>query len=111
MAYLTAYGGLVEAGRLMAGDRVAISAASSSVGLAAIQIARQAGARPIAITLTSAKRAALMEAGAHAVIATQEEPLEQGLQEHAGGALNRSEERRVGKECVSTCRSRWSPDH
>src|SRR3546814_12881105 len=25
--------------------------------------------------------------------------------------LGRSEERRVGKECVSTCRSRWSPDH
>src|SRR3546814_20757155 len=24
---------------------------------------------------------------------------------------SRSEERRVGKECVSTCRSRWSPDH
>src|SRR3546814_13085200 len=23
----------------------------------------------------------------------------------------RSEERRVGKECVSTCRSRWVPDH
>src|SRR3546814_7269945 len=26
------------------------------------------------------------------------------------GQLPRSEERRVGKECVSTCRSRWSPD-
>src|SRR3546814_19069522 len=26
-------------------------------------------------------------------------------------AKNRSEERRVGKECVSTCRSRWSPEH
>src|SRR3546814_17745853 len=25
--------------------------------------------------------------------------------------FTRSEERRVGKECVSTCRSRWSPDH
>src|SRR3546814_14504753 len=25
--------------------------------------------------------------------------------------VKRSEERRVGKECVSTCRSRWSPDH
>src|SRR3546814_13895659 len=25
--------------------------------------------------------------------------------------LGRSEERRVGKECVSTCRSRWSPNH
>ena len=24
---------------------------------------------------------------------------------------SRSEERRVGKECVSTCRSRWSPYH
>src|SRR3546814_17189163 len=27
------------------------------------------------------------------------------------GVTNRSEERRVGKECVSTCRSRWSPYH
>src|SRR3546814_458145 len=26
-------------------------------------------------------------------------------------SLSRSEERRVGKECVSTCRSRWSPYH
>src|SRR3546814_7876033 len=36
---------------------------------------------------------------------------------HAGAAqprrstISRSEERRVGKECVSTCRSRWSPYH
>src|SRR3546814_5388007 len=29
----------------------------------------------------------------------------------AGPKLLRSEERRVGKECVSTCRSRWSPYH
>src|SRR3546814_12021483 len=27
------------------------------------------------------------------------------------GMRTRSEERRVGKECVRTCRSRWSPDH
>src|SRR3546814_13430420 len=32
------------------------------------------------------------------------------LQCWAGG-LDRSEERRVGKECVSTCRPRWSPYH
>src|SRR3546814_13390775 len=36
--------------------------------------------------------------------------------DHAGevdgqNVLNRSAERRVGKECVSTCRSRWSPYH
>src|SRR3546814_17518727 len=30
---------------------------------------------------------------------------------HGAGAVGRSEERRVGKECVSTCRSRWSPYH
>src|SRR3546814_20242596 len=33
----------------------------------------------------------------------------QQLMEIAG--VDRSEERRVGKECVSTCRSRWSPYH
>src|SRR3546814_1126663 len=35
--------------------------------------------------------------------------LEAGL--CAGADMARSEERRVGKECVSTCRSRWSPYH
>src|SRR3546814_4690402 len=29
----------------------------------------------------------------------------------SGNAVTRSEERSVGKECVSTCRSRWSPYH
>ena len=28
-----------------------------------------------------------------------------------GSETHRSEERRVGKECQVTCRSRWSPDH
>src|SRR3546814_11924807 len=30
---------------------------------------------------------------------------------HSATMVKRSEERRVGKECVSTCRSRWSPYH
>src|SRR3546814_14538356 len=34
-----------------------------------------------------------------------------GKFENLSGAIERSEERRVGKECVSTCRSRWSPYH
>src|SRR3546814_14341271 len=29
----------------------------------------------------------------------------------AGGFLTRSEERRAGKESVSTCRARWAPEH
>src|SRR3546814_7568749 len=32
-------------------------------------------------------------------------------QRHRSAETRRSEERRVGKECVSTCRSRWSPYH
>jgi len=43
-SYFTAWGGLVEEGKLAAGDFVVIPAASSSVGLAAIQIARMLGA-------------------------------------------------------------------
>src|SRR3546814_13788895 len=31
--------------------------------------------------------------------------------ENADRSEDRSEERRVGKECVSTCRSRWAPQH
>src|SRR3546814_13240893 len=34
-----------------------------------------------------------------------------GLQYREILLLSRSEERRVGQECVSTCRSRWSPYH
>src|SRR3546814_12972125 len=41
---------------------------------------------------------------------TQRRPPSASSSSFQNGAL-RSEERRVGKECVSTCRSRWSPDH
>ena len=36
---------------------------------------------------------------------------EDDFYEHTRELQFRSEERRVGKECVSTCRSRWSPYH
>ena len=45
--YLTAFGALVEYGQIRAQDTVLITAASSSVGLAAIQITRAAGHRPL----------------------------------------------------------------
>src|SRR3546814_17233386 len=39
-------------------------------------------------------------------------PMRVGWQRYsAGKSMVRSEERSVGKECVSTCRSRWSPYH
>jgi NADPH:quinone reductase-like Zn-dependent oxidoreductase len=62
MQYLTAYG-LVEFGRLGEGDQLLITAAASSVGLAAIQIANALGAKPIATTRNPAKEQALSSAG------------------------------------------------
>src|SRR3546814_14445020 len=38
-------------------------------------------------------------------------PTDDAVQYNAGIVTERSEERRVGKACVSTCRSRWSPYH
>jgi NADPH:quinone reductase-like Zn-dependent oxidoreductase len=73
VAYGTAWGGLVAIGALAAGQTVLISAASSSVGVAAIQIANCLRARPIALTRTSAKADALLAHGAAAVIATAEQ--------------------------------------
>src|SRR3546814_20092679 len=43
--------------------------------------------------------------------ASQDNILTRRWLEEFGGLLGRSEERRVGKECVSTVRSRWSLDH
>ncbi len=72
-AFGTAWGGLIATGGLAPGQTVLIPAASSSVGLAAIQVANRIGARPIALTRTSAKRQALLARGAGEVIATAEE--------------------------------------
>src|SRR3546814_12928139 len=44
-------------------------------------------------------------------IVAAEQPVGGDLGARIPGQLDRSEERRVGKECVSTCRSRWSPYH
>jgi NADPH:quinone reductase-like Zn-dependent oxidoreductase len=71
MAYLTAYA-IIEVARIGIGDYVLIPAASSSVGLAAIQLANWAGAVPIALTRHSTKAAALREQGAAHVVATEE---------------------------------------
>ena len=62
MQYLTAWGALVGIAALGRGDVVLVPAATSSVGLAAIQLCKAAGARPIALTRTRAKAAALAAA-------------------------------------------------
>jgi len=75
MQYITAYGALVEYGQIKSGDFVLISAASSSVGSAAIQIAKAAGAVAIATTRGASKKQMLLDNGADYVVVTDEEDL------------------------------------
>ena len=77
--------GAVGAGAAGRRDSVIITAASSSVGLAAIQIANAVGATPIAVTRGPGKRQALLDAAAH-VIATQEQDLAAEVARITGGA-------------------------
>jgi NADPH:quinone reductase-like Zn-dependent oxidoreductase len=85
MQYLTAFGALIEYGRLQADTTVVITAASSSVGLAAIQITRAAGATAIAVTRGADKKPFLLEAGAHHVIVTDEEDLAESVMKLTAG--------------------------
>ncbi|MGF6529476.1 NADPH:quinone reductase-like Zn-dependent oxidoreductase [Paraburkholderia sp. GAS206C] len=85
MMFVTAYGALIEDAKVTKGDFVIIPAASSSVGLAAIQIANYAGATSIALTRTSEKRHQLLDAGAAHVIATEETDLVQEVKRITGG--------------------------
>ena len=85
MQYLTAYGALIQQGKLTKGDFVLIAAASSSVGIAAIEIAKAEGAISIATTRTSKKKAELLSLGANYVIATEEEDLVARVAEITGG--------------------------
>jgi NADPH:quinone reductase-like Zn-dependent oxidoreductase len=85
MQYLTAYGALIDIAGLTEGDTLVIPAASSSVGLAAIQIAKKVGATPVALTRGSSKRLALLDAGAAHVIATEERDLVEEILGLTGG--------------------------
>ena len=73
MQYITAWGALVHFGKLVPGEHVLITAASSSVGIAAIDVARAEGAVSIATTRTAAKREQLIALGADHVIVTDHE--------------------------------------
>lgn len=85
MQYMTAYGALIAIAHLSKGDFVVIPAASSSVGLAAIQIAKAEGATSIATTRKYDKKAELLSLGADHVIATEEKNFVEQVKEITGG--------------------------
>jgi NADPH:quinone reductase-like Zn-dependent oxidoreductase len=85
MQYVTAFGALIHLAHITKDDFVIITAASSSVGIAAIEIVKAEGAISIATTRTSKKKAILQKVGANHVIATQEEDLLARVKEITAG--------------------------
>jgi NADPH:quinone reductase-like Zn-dependent oxidoreductase len=79
MQYLTAFGALIEFGQLQKNASVLITAGSSSVALAAIQITKSAGAFAIATTRGAGKKSFLMGEGADHVIVTEEVDLAENV--------------------------------
>jgi NADPH:quinone reductase-like Zn-dependent oxidoreductase len=84
MQYFTALA-IYEAAHATTGDYVVVRAASSSVGIAAIQLANWAGAVSIACTRRSAKAEALKKQGAQHVVATEESDLVAEIMRITGG--------------------------
>ena len=111
MQYCTAYGALVTFGKVSSGDFVLITAASSSVGLAAIQIVRAQQGISIATTRTAAKKDQLLALGADHVIVTEEEDLAARVKEITGGKGARIVFDPVGGDYINTLgaghRKRW----
>ena len=64
MAYLTAYGAVVRDGKVDRGDFVIVNAASSSNGLALLQMVKSLGASSIAVSRTDKKKQPLLDLGA-----------------------------------------------
>ena len=85
VAYSTAYGALVEKAGMRPGDQVLITAASGGVGRAAMQIANQIGAVPIAVTRHTSKKDDLLAAGAAAVVATDEANVAEAVRRYTSG--------------------------
>ncbi|GIG88158.1 zinc-dependent alcohol dehydrogenase family protein [Plantactinospora endophytica] len=85
LTYATAYGGLVETGGLRPGEHVVITAASSGVGTAAIQVAARTGAVPIAVTRSGDKRRRLRDVGAAHVIVASEVDVPEEVRRLTGG--------------------------
>src|SRR3546814_210138 len=113
-------GGVVKEVKVKVGDKVAKGSAivvvegrgaSAKADAPAPEQASQQASQPQVSDTSGADKPAAKPAPAAAL---EDPDLKPGQLPHASPSVRkfaRSEERRVGQECVSTCRSRWSPYH
>ena len=87
IAFLTAWYGLIECGRLQAGETALIHAAAGGVGQAAVQIARWRGARVVA-TASADKQSVVAELGADAVFSSRDLSFAEGIRSVAPGGVD-----------------------
>ncbi|MDP9602016.1 UNVERIFIED_ORG: NADPH2:quinone reductase [Variovorax paradoxus] len=85
MKFVTAFGALVLMGGMKAGDTVVLGASSSSVGLAAIQVANMVGATPVALTRSLDIEKQLKAAGAAHVFTGDDPELTDKIRALTGG--------------------------
>ncbi|MDO5692765.1 MAG: NADPH:quinone oxidoreductase family protein [Pseudomonadota bacterium] len=85
MIYATSHHALLDRGQLKAGETVLVLGAAGGVGMSAIQIAKQAGAKVIAAASTDDKCGFCKQLGADETINYQREDLRERLKELTGG--------------------------
>src|SRR3546814_21002522 len=95
------------------GGGMAANLLKNGFAVRAFDLSEEALAKAVEAGAVRCASAAEAVAGADAVVTMLPagKHVESVYQGEVFGAAKRSEERRVGKECVRTCRSRWSPYH
>ncbi|MFK7915425.1 MAG: NADPH:quinone oxidoreductase family protein [Pseudomonadales bacterium] len=83
--YITAWHGLLDRGALQPGETVLVLGAAGGVGVAAVQVARLAGARVIAGASSAAKREFALTHGAHEVLDYSQADWRAELKQRTGG--------------------------
>jgi NADPH2:quinone reductase len=108
LTYGTAYHGLVDCGRLAAGETLFVSGAGGGVGTAAVDIAHALGARVIATASSDAKREAAKSFGADVVIDAEASDLVDQLKAAGNGGIDVALDNVGGAQFDAALRSaRW----
>jgi NADPH:quinone reductase-like Zn-dependent oxidoreductase len=110
MQYLTPYFAFAEVANLGPGDTVLVTAAASSAGLGAIEIARALGAKVIATTRSERKRSLLLDAGANEVVLIGADDIGEVIDRTTGGHGVRIAFDPVGGESLLTYVDHLAPD-